>query len=107
MITATLAHANTLTRDAVTQQLEWDSEFDASAVGITERDGVVTLTSVRDLRHRIVQAIHRSAEVDARTVSIAIDGSTVMLEGVVGSWVELEAAEKAVMHAPLQTYELC
>ena len=207
MITTTLAHANTLTRDAVTQQLEWDSEFDASAVGITERDGVVTLTgfidtyagklaaeraakrvrgvrvvandiqvrlrldrtdpeiaadvaaalmlrpaipvsvqavvhnghvtltgtaptlflsalaadavrylrgvkgtinhlqivpaaSVRDLRHRIVQAIHRSAEVDARTVSIAIDGSTVMLEGVVGSWVELEAAESAVMHAP-------
>ena len=35
MIAATLAHANTLTRDAVTQQLEWDSEFDASALDIT------------------------------------------------------------------------
>lgn len=45
MTTASLTKANTLTRDAVTQQLEWDSEFDASALGITERDGVVTLTS--------------------------------------------------------------
>ena len=207
MTTATLTNTNTLIRDAVTQQLEWDSEFDASALGITARDGVVTLTgfidtyagklaaeraakrvrgvrvvandiqvrlrldrtdpdiaadvaaalmlrpaiplsvqavvhnghvtltgtaptlflsalaatavrhirgvkgtvnhvqivpaaSVRDLRHRIVQALHRSAEVDARSVSIAMKGSTVTLEGVVGSWVELEAAEKAVMHAP-------
>ena len=42
MTTATLTKMNTLTRDAVTQQLEWDSEFDASAVGITERDGTRT-----------------------------------------------------------------
>ena len=56
--------------------------------------------SVRDLRRRIVQALHRSAELDARGVQIAIEGTEVRLEGEVGSWSEMEAAENAVAHAP-------
>lgn len=199
--------AATIVRDAVVQQLEWDSEVDATDIGVTARGGVVTLTgfidtyagklaaervakqvrgvravandiqvrlrlertdpeiaadidsalrlrpaipesvqavvhaghvsltgrvptffvralaseavrhvrgvrdvvnyctvepaaSVRDLRRRIVQALHRSAEVDARGVAIDVEGSIVRLEGEVGSWAEMEAVENAVIHAP-------
>lgn len=207
MTTAASAQINTILRDAVVQQLEWDSEVDATDVGVSARGGVVALTgfidtyagklaaeraakrirgvravandiqvrlrlgrtdpeiaadidaalrmrvaipetvqavvhsghitltglvptyfiralaaeavrhisgvsdvtnyirveaaaSVRDLRRRIVQALHRSAEIDARGVAIVIDGSAVRLEGEVASWAEMEAVENAVMHAP-------
>lgn len=177
MTTATLAKTNTLIRDAVTQQLDWDSEFDASALGITERDGVVTLTGVIDtyagrlaaeraakrvrgvrvvandiqvrlrldrtdpdiaadvaaalrlhpaIPHSVQAVVHhghvtltgttpnlfrsalattavrhiRGVKGTVNHVQIIPAVSTVTLEGVVGSWVEFEAAEKAVMHAP-------
>lgn len=61
---------------------------------------VAPAASVRDLRRRIVHALHRSAEIDARGVVIEVDGSTVRLEGEVGSWAEMEAVEGAVAHAP-------
>jgi VCBS repeat-containing protein len=44
MSTATLSEKDTRVRDAVLQQLEWDPAVDASGVGITARDGAVTLT---------------------------------------------------------------
>ena len=48
MTTGTLIHADVLTRDAVLTQLEWDSQFDASGIGVTARDSVVTLTGFVD-----------------------------------------------------------
>jgi osmotically-inducible protein OsmY len=207
MTTVTPSPINTQVRDAVLQQLEWDTSIDARAVGVTAQGGVVSLTgfidtyagklaaeraakrvrgvravandiqvrprlertdpeiaadvaaalgarpeipeavqavvhgghvtltgaapsyflralaaealhhvrgvkevtnyvrvepaaSERDLRRRIVQALHRSAEVDARGVTIIVEGTEVRLEGEVASWSEVEAAEHAVMHAP-------
>ena len=44
MSLGTLIPADKRTRDAVLQHLEWDSEFDASDIGVTARDNVVTLT---------------------------------------------------------------
>lgn len=206
MPTANPFQANTIIRDSVIHQLEWDSEVDATDIGVTARGGVVTLTgfidtyagklaaeraakrvhgvravandiqvrlrlertdpeiaadidralrlrglpdtvqavvhaghvsltgsveayfvramaaetvrhvrgvrdvinhitvqpvsSIRDLRRRIVQTLHRCADVDARGVAILVEGSVVRLEGEVGSWAELEAIEAAVSHAP-------
>lgn len=48
MSTANLAHADISTRDAVTTQLDWDPEVDASAVGIAVKGGIVTLTGYID-----------------------------------------------------------
>ncbi len=207
MAIATLDKTDMLTRDAVTQQLEWDSEVDSRDIAATVRNGVVTLTgyidtyagklaaeravkrvrgvrvvanaiqvrlrlerpdpdlaadiaavlklrsaipqsvqaavhnghvaltgtvptlliaaitanavrhidgvkgianhmqvlpaaTTRDLRRRIGEALHRSAEFDARNLTIVIEGSRVTLGGEVDSWLEAEAAEEAIMHAP-------
>jgi osmotically-inducible protein OsmY len=48
MSTVQLTAADVLVRDSVMQQLEWDSEFDASAIGVAAVDGAVTLTGYID-----------------------------------------------------------
>lgn len=68
--------------------------------GITNHVQVVPAASFTDLRRRIVGALHRCADIDARSLTIVLEGSTVTLDGEVDSWSEVEAAEKAVMHAP-------
>ena len=68
--------------------------------GIANHMKVVPAATTRDLRRRIEQALHRSAEFDARNLTIVIEGSRVTLGGDVDSWLEAEAAERAVMHAP-------
>ncbi len=44
MITATLNRADEKVRDAVLFQLDWEPDFNASAVGVAVEDGVATLT---------------------------------------------------------------
>jgi osmotically-inducible protein OsmY len=48
MTTATMTEQDVRVRDAVQQQLEWDSEVDASAIGVAARGGAVTLTGFVD-----------------------------------------------------------
>jgi osmotically-inducible protein OsmY len=211
MSTAMLADTDVRVRDAVTRQLDWDPEIDASAVGVAARDGVVTLTGYvdtysgkltaervakrvkgvrgvaneievrllhevmdpdlardavralelrstipasvqaivhngfvtltgtvdwlfqkeeaekavrhvrgvrgvfdhivvkprateKDVRHRIVEALHRNADLDARQVTVTIEGHTATLTGRVGSYVQYEAAAGAAASAPGVTH---
>lgn len=48
MTTSTLAPADHRVRQLVLQQLEWDSQVDAAGIGVTARNGVVTLSGVID-----------------------------------------------------------
>lgn len=48
MSTGMLDQTDVLVRDAVMLQLQWDAEVDASAIGVTAQDGVVTLTGYID-----------------------------------------------------------
>ena len=48
MTTANLSDADVRVRDAVTRQLDWDPEVEASAVGVAAKDGTVTLTGYID-----------------------------------------------------------
>jgi len=207
MSTATLSESDIRVRDAVQQQLEWDPTVDASAVGITARNGAVTLTGyidsyrgklaaeraakrvrgvravandidvrlklartdaemaadivralelrstipetvqavvhnshvtltgtvhwlfqkqdaervvhhirgvlgiqnyitlvplsvTKDVRHRIVEALHRNASVDAQHILVTVTDDTAVLAGTVASWPQREAAEEAAAHAP-------
>jgi osmotically-inducible protein OsmY len=207
MATTNLTPTDIQVRDAVVRQLDWDPEVDAGAIGVTARDGVVTLTGfidtytgklaaersvkrvrgvrgvandvevrlrmartdadvatdvvralalsggvpgtvqavvhnghvtltgtvswmfqkigaekairhvtgvrgvhnhiavtpqavARDLRHRIVGALHRHADLDAHRISIHVAGDVATLTGVVGSWLQRDAAERAAASAP-------
>jgi osmotically-inducible protein OsmY len=207
MSTATLSNLDLQVRDRVLHQLEWDPEVDASGVGVTAKNGVVTLTGsidtysgklaaeraakrvrgvrgvandidvrlklgrsdadiaqdavraldlrgtvpatvqavvhdghvtltgkarwlyqardaekavrhikgvrgvfnhievaggelARDVRHRIVQALHRSADLEARQVSITVQGGVATLAGAVTTWHQREMAEQAAANAP-------
>jgi osmotically-inducible protein OsmY len=62
--TATLTETDIRVRDAVRRQLDWDPEVDASAVGVTARQGAVTLTGFIDTyagklaAERVAKGVH-------------------------------------------------
>lgn len=43
-MTTTLTHTDERLREAVSHQLSWDPEFDATLVGVSAQDGIVTLS---------------------------------------------------------------
>jgi osmotically-inducible protein OsmY len=207
MSTAHLTDADVLVRDAVLRQLEWDPEVDASAIGVSAKNGTVTLTGYihsysgklaaeraakrvrgvravandigvrlrldrtdadiaadvtqalqlhsaipdsvqaavhsghvtltgtvdwpyqkrdavkavrhlrgvhnvldyitlvprateRGVRHCIVEALHRNANIDARHIMVTIAGDKAILTGKVGTWLQRESAERAAADAP-------
>ncbi len=53
-----------------------------------------------DVRHRIVEALHRQADVDARHIAVTVAGETATLTGIVTTWPERDSAEAAAAHAP-------
>lgn len=54
----------------------------------------------RDVRHRILEALHRNANVDARHITVEVSGEKATLTGSVGSWLQRESAERAAGDAP-------
>ena len=54
----------------------------------------------RDVRHRIVEALHRNADVDARHITVTVAGDTATLTGSVGTWLQRDSAQRAAANAP-------
>jgi len=54
----------------------------------------------RDVRHRIVEALHRNANLDARHIKVIVNGDRAILTGSVGTWQQRETAERAAADAP-------
>jgi osmotically-inducible protein OsmY len=72
-----------------------------SVRGVQNHIEVSPQTTQRDVRRRIVQALHRNADLDARHIDVAIgDDDAVVLTGTVKSWSERDAAERAAGSAP-------
>jgi osmotically-inducible protein OsmY len=54
----------------------------------------------RDVRHRLVAALHRNANLDARHITVTVLADKAVLTGSVGTWLQRECAEQAAADAP-------
>jgi len=67
---------------------------------ITIRPPVTPTPSPDQLKRRIEEALARSAETDAKNITVEAQGDTLVLKGRVRSWVEREEAERVAWSSP-------
>jgi osmotically-inducible protein OsmY len=93
----------------LTGKVDWlyQKESAESAVrhirGVREVFSHITVApgaGIRDVRRRIVKALHQDADVDARHITVTVSGDTATLTGTAATWLQRESAERAATYAP-------
>lgn len=69
----------------------------ATDADLRRRNSVTTLPAVH---RRIVRALHRNADLDARQIEVTVSGDIATLTGTVGSCLQRDAAERGARSAP-------
>jgi osmotically-inducible protein OsmY len=90
-------------------EVEWQFEKEEAESAVRHLSGVLGVSdlikvkprvSPTEVKSKIEEAIKRSAEMDARRISVDVQGGKVSLWGTVHSWVERDEAERAAWAAP-------
>ena len=67
---------------------------------VINRISVLPHAGERDVQRRIIQALHRAADVEAQRISVDVGDGVARLSGTVHTWAEREAAANAAAAAP-------
>jgi osmotically-inducible protein OsmY len=89
--------------------VDWEYQRLAATRAVRDLEGVKQVSNQiklrptptsKDVQRQITAAFHRSAQLDAESMKVEVDGTRVTLSGRVSSWEEKRQAEKTAWSAP-------